>query len=560
MKKRRLFPQILALALLLAQISAGVGFAEETNAASSSTSKVSTTANVTIVPKDVPKNSVAPLPNDVENYFKQGYGLSEAQPGQKNLKRYDIMPVGYTAPANSGKNLFRFFTMSDVHIVDTQSPAQVLYMGEDPATGTSSAYSPTILYTTQVLDAAVRSVNKINSNNKLDFGVMLGDASNLALNTELDMYLDVLTGRMVTPNSDLTKKYTTDYMQPFKAEGLNVPWYQVLGNHDHFWSGVYNANEKLKEALAGDTLMRIGMGNTSKGLDGEDFYGGIIDGSTKYGKIIMSGLSNGYDAATHKIAPNTSRQFIDAGSFVGLFPNGHGLNTGIANPTACYTFDPKANVPIRVIVLDDTAKQDETFLDRTTGSSISTTAANASLDKERFEWLKKQLKSAQDSDKLIVVAMHIPTGMKGLWSPTSEVSEEQFINELHKYSNMTLLIAGHRHLSTVIPYPSADPNKPEYGFWQVETPSLRDFPQQFRLFQFNLNNDGTLSIFSTDVDPIAEPGSFMETSRTYAIAASQIFHEMHGLIIPKEKSRVENVELYKKLSSRMAEELKNSDK
>jgi metallophosphoesterase (TIGR03768 family) len=554
MKSKKIFSLVLTASLIVTQMYGGVGFAEETNDAYPNPYVV-TTVETTIVPKDVPKSSLAPLPNDVENYTKQGYGITELKEGLKIVKREDILPVGYTPPTKEGNRLLRFFTMSDIHIADIQSPAQVLVMGEKPIAGMSSAYSPTILYSTQVLDAAVRSVNKVNASNKLDFGIMLGDAINSAQKNELNMYLDVLTGRTVNPNSDLTKKVETDYMQPFKAEGLNIPWYQVLGNHDHFWSGVYDANDKLKKALVGDTIMRIGLAPNSKALDGEDIYGGIIDVSTKYGKIMGSGLSNGNDADTHKIVPNVDRQFLDAKAFVNMFPSGHGLKLSTSEPVACYTFEPKSNVPVRVIVLDNTAKQDEKFLDPTANSKIATNAANASLDKVRFEWLKKELKLAQDQGKLIIVATHIPVGMKGLWSVTSQVSEEQFINELHKYSNMSLLLAGHRHLNTIIPYPSEDPKKPEYGFWQVETASLRDFAQQFRLFDINVNNNGTISIITTNVDPLAEKGSAMEKSRSYAIATSQIFPEPRGLVLPPEKSRANNAELYKKLSPEMNEKL-----
>ena len=55
---------------------------------------------------------------------------------------------------------------------------------------------------------------------------------------------------------------------------------------------------------------------------------------------------------------------------------------------------------------------------------------------------------------------------------------------LHNYPNLLLWMAGHRHINTVTPQPSPDPaNHPEYGFWEVETSSLRDFPQQFRTFR-----------------------------------------------------------------------------
>ena len=57
----------------------------------------------------------------------------------------------------------------------------------------------------------------------------------------------------------------------------------------------------------------------------------------------------------------------------------------------------------------------------------------------------------------------------------------------------------------------------------METFSLRDFPQQFRTFDLVLNDDGTLSIFATDVDPAVAPGSLAEASRGYSVASQQIF-------------------------------------
>ena len=66
--------------------------------------------------------------------------------------------------------------------------------------------------------------------------------------------------------------------------------------------------------------------------------------------------------------------------------------------------------------------------------------------------------------------------------------------------------------------------QPEQGFWQVETSSLRDFPQQFRTFEIYLNSDYTISIVTTDVDPAVRDGTPAATSRKYAVAAQQILN------------------------------------
>jgi hypothetical protein len=96
------------------------------------------------------------------------------------------------------------------------------------------------------------------------------------------------------------------------------------------------------------------------------------------------------------------------------------------------------------------------------------------------------------------------------------------VNTLQSTPNLLLWVAGHRHLNTVKAFPSNDPNKPEQGFWQVETSSLRDFPQQFRTFEIYLNSDYSVSIFTVNVDPAVAEGTPAATSRKYAIATQQI--------------------------------------
>lgn len=400
------------------------------------------------------------------------------------------------------------------------------------------------MYSTQVLEAAVESVNDINAAHKLDFGIMLGDAVNNAQQNELDMYLDVLTGRMVYPNSDLTKASDTDYTQPFKAEGLDIPWYQVSGNHDHFWSGVFDANDKLLKGITSDTILKIGASPLSNPLYADDVYPGIIDVKDPFGKIIGAGLN--YTEAD-KIAANSTRSFMNSMALADSFPGGHGISEDLSKaPTACYSFEPKANVPIRVIVLDDTADQEHKFAN-------AMNAAYGYMDATRYNWFSKELAKAKNDKMLVIVAVHIPLGV-GIWVSDSEISDTKLITLIQKYSNVAMVTAGHRHMNTVTAFASPNKSKPEYGFWQVETASLRDFPQQYRIYDIELCDDNMIAIKTTNVDPLNTTSA--NISRSYAIGISQILPAPPIAGTPTDPSGAYNAILYKKISSTIAKELK----
>jgi metallophosphoesterase (TIGR03768 family) len=531
---------------------------------------VITTLDTTIVAYPPSPKSLQPGTNDVVDFTLNNvedtyntsstYGRIFKDNGVVEQKRYDILESQSSAPTKPGTQLMNFFSMSDIHITDILSPAQPLFLGDTPSgqrpiPGMSSAYSPSIPYSTQMLDAAVKKINSVsasNEQNKMTFGLMLGDAINSAQKNEVQMYLDTLSGNTVNPNSDLSNNYKTDFTQPFKAEGLKMPWYQVLGNHDHFWSGVYNSNDKLEKALVGDSMMLMGTEPYEQQLELNEVYGGMIDPADPYGRIIKVGVPSG-NPEDYKITPNPNRSFVKDTDFISMFPKGHGIND---NPNGsnigCYTFEPDPQKPLRVIVFNNTAPQDTVFA--TTPRKIN--AAYAFVTTDNFKWLQEQLAKAEKDNKLVIVAMHIPTGMVGLWS-ASPVKESEFVAELNNHSNVLLLLAGHRHLNTVIPYASTKQGSPEYGFWQVETPSLRDFPQQFRMYKIVLHDNGIVSIHITDTDPDIQEGSMLQKARGYAITASQLFPEPLSLVIDNKPSRVYNAVLYKKISSEMQAVLNN---
>ena len=154
--------------------------------------------------------------------------------------------------------------MTDIHIADKESPAQANYVGWSAPFGPtlmSSAYSPVILSTTQVLDAAVQTINALHKKTPFDFGISLGDTINNTQYNELRWYIDVLDGKVITPSSGAHDGADTiDYQKPFKAVGLDkaIPWYQVIGNHDQFWMGSAYENPKPLQAHIGNTIINVG--------------------------------------------------------------------------------------------------------------------------------------------------------------------------------------------------------------------------------------------------------------------------------------------------------------
>jgi hypothetical protein len=195
-------------------------------------------------------------------------------------------------------------------------------------------------------------------------------------------------------------------------------------------------------------------------------------------------------------------------------PAGHGFTqSNVDNDFACYTFEPKSNLPIKVIVLDDTQLEDSTFDFHEQGI----------IDQQRFDWLVSELNEGQANDKLMIIAAHIPLIYIDV-AHKSPIPLATLLAKLHTYPNLLMWISGHVHRNTVTALKSSDvENHPELGFWQVETPSLKDFPQQFRTFDIVRNSDNTISILTVDVDPAVKNGSFADISRSYAMAANEIF-------------------------------------
>lgn len=502
--------------------------------------------------------------DQVPRYGDFGYGVWSFGSGLPVMERLDLMPDGYRRPADGpAARLSRFFAFSDVHITDKEAPNQlILFQQIEPGAVTNtSIYSPVMAYTTQVLDAAVQTVNDLHRREAFDFGIALGDACNNAAFNEIRWYIDVMDGQWIVPSSGAhAGADTVDFQMPFQAAGLDkdIPWYQVMGNHDHLLIGSFpfDADPDLafREAYTADSVWAVGnalqpdlssfppLFDYRKLRVAPLFHPGVLDGASPFAGIIHAGRSDDpvFGGTAPKLVPDPSRRPLLRSEWIGQFfdtassPVGHGFNL-IAPEAAgapgddftCYSFVPRPDVPLKIIVLDVTQSGKDGSFD---------IHGHGYLDARRWQWLQAELAGGQARNQLMIIASHIPIGVSAIgskmewWSgdgnmkPGFEpaVSLEDLVATLQQATNLLLWIAGHRHLNVVKAFPAPDGRPPEQGFWQVETSSLRDFPQQFRTFDIVLNSDDTVSILSLNVDPAVAAGTPAAQSRSFAIATQQI--------------------------------------
>lgn len=487
----------------------------------------------------------------VSQYGKYGYGNWTQGPALPHERRSDLMGAGFSYPTGPEKaKLLSFFAITDIHITDKESPSQMIYLQPSNLTGfesfQTSIYSPVMLYTTHVLDAAIQTVNALHKlpGKAIDFGISLGDACNSSQYNELRWYIDVIDGKVITPSSGAhVGADSIDFQKPYQAAGLDksIPWYQTLGNHDHFWMGIMpvdgaSTGDFLRNCYLSDTVIAsedilIAPNALSAKILTPNYY---MDGTTPNGDIIKAGPVGSF-ATPPKVVADPDRRSLLRTEWISEFsktsssPVGHGLNlipAGKESGFACYSFLPKSDIPIKVIVLDNTQ------MEMDGSDSIH---GHGFLDQERWQWLKDELKAGDDARQLMIIAAHVPICVQPAGTflewfdnsanpsmPQNAVLLPDLVAELHRHPNLLMWVAGHRHFNTVKALPSPDPAAPEQGFWQVETSSLRDFPQQFRTFEIFLNADYTVSIVTTNVDPAVKEGTPAAKSRQYAVAAQQI--------------------------------------
>lgn len=317
--------------------------------------------------------------------------------------------------------------------------------------------------------------------------------------------------------------------KPFTPEGLKLPWYVTRGNHDGLIQGNVPASNALFRTISTACFKIF----PSVAFDPDAFKGKspeeLIDSLVAEVPVLLAG--------SNLVPPDPARRFVSKPEYKKLAQGAyHDHGFGYVDPAqdkasdgtaSYYAYSPKPGW--RFISLDTVAEGG---------------GANGNVDNPQYQWLVKELdknsaitydsrgKLVKDKDpnRLIVVYHHhtlatmdnpTPDEDAGCTNPKEagcdgdprnsrpihlgETGSQNIRSLLLKYPNVVLVVDGHTHHDGVISHKRPGAST---GFWEVNTASHVDWPQQSRLIDVMDNESGTLSIFGTILDtaaPITPP-------------------------------------------------------
>jgi metallophosphoesterase (TIGR03767 family) len=481
-----------------------------------------------------------------------GYRLLVPGPGEPHLVRDEVGAKALEGRAARRQPVATFVQFTDMHMLDAQSPARVEFLDRysDPPTQQlpfDSAWRPQEPLTLQLSDAVVRGLRTVKrgpvTGTPFEFTVCTGDNTDNCQLNETRWFVDVLDGRLVTPDSGDLSKYegvqdddATTYdvhywhphgtpsgkdddharalygfpvvtglldaaRKPFQARGVGMPWYAVFGNHDPLLQGNVPA---FYETPGGDVPTGFAAVATGPlkvvgtGVSPEDAQRGLQQQDPAVLNALLAGPARTVSADPAR-RPLSKREFIAELFKTTGAPVGHGFaQDNVTSGLGYYAFDSGAH--LRCVVLDTVNPG---------GYS------EGSIDRTQLDWLRAELAANAATDRLAIVFSHHPAASMNnpLLAPgetAPRVMGDEVVALLLEHPHVILWVNGHTHRNDVIPHGDDSGG----GFWEVNTAAHIDFPHQSRILEVVDNVDGTLSVFCTIVD--AEAPLTVSAAASYA--------------------------------------------
>jgi 3',5'-cyclic AMP phosphodiesterase CpdA len=402
----------------------------------------------------------------------------------------DRTPLG--PRAKTGRELARFAYVTDAHVRDEESPARAPFLDRLGAPFTS-VFRPQESLTAQVLVAAVRSIDRFAPRAVVEGG----DLADSSQRNELAAGVAALNGGVVDPDSgargydgiqaasDPDPFYYRPGVdsprhagllraaqRPFRSPGLRAPWFPVTGNHDLLVDGEIAPTPATRALATGgrapDALPR----------------GVRVPRDAAQARTLLDGLLPQIVPGAPRVAADPAREELGERAVGVLRRAAHAPGTGARLD---YTFDLGPRV--RAIVLD-TVRRDA--------------GSDGIVSAEQVAFLRTALRDA--GTRWVIVFSHQPlAGAEG---------GQPAVALLDRHPRVLATIAGHTHRNRIMPR-----RTPAGGYWQIQTASLADYPQQARALRVLATAGGGAVIETWMLD--TAPGRSADVARELAYLDAQ---------------------------------------
>jgi len=522
---------------------------------------------------------VIAAPAGEDTTAQSAYKTLELRDGLPLVTREDLA-AAQLGRQQRRQSLVSFVHLTDMHITDSQSPLRLPYVRRfGPAFKT--AFRNHEILSLHVADSMVQRLNSLTggpaTGSPFALAIHTGDNGDSRHVIELENYVAVLDGGQVNANTSgegyigvQDDFYVPDdptiydqYYHPdpppagvepdsfkrehgypeypglleaatrdFQATGLELPWYSAYGNHDSTVYGNFTtygyALDGLWNPLATGTIPGQGsqmLLDLPSDMELGDFLGCLTAPTPDCTSQIFE------TAPKRSVPANPDRTLYSIDDFLSIHldspslpgPTGHGFtDQNVQDQTLYYTLDLAPGI---VGIVLDTVNPSG--------------GPDGALDSTQFAWLEAQLKEHNsryidgdsvvetgNEDKLIVLFSHhnLSTMNNDAVQPEDpnpdKVLADSIEDLVFNYPNVILWVNGHSHVNRVWSHSSLDKAAVlPTGFWEVNTASHIDYPQQARSLEIVDNQDGTLSIFAILIDHAAPPETDPERMDVLGLAS-----------------------------------------